>query len=112
MELDPAILSQIRGIGGDKLVGKLARMFLELTPVRLEEIRRALASGDWHRTSNAIHSLRSSSATLGATALADRAGQLERLAAREEREALEAAFPELEEEARAVLANMQKLGKE
>ena len=109
VELDAAVLSQIRGIGGDELLGKLARLFLEHTPVRLEEIRRGGAAGDWERTTRAVHSLRSSSATLGITALADQAAEVERLATDEEGELLKSAIPELAETTRAALAGLRRL---
>ncbi len=109
VELDAKTLAQIRRIGGDDLLGRLARLFLEHTPVRLEEIRRGIVAGDWPRAALAIHSLRSSSVTLGAIELAERAAVLERLAEREETEALESALPSLEEHARAALLSMRRL---
>lgn len=102
-------MSQIRNIGGDELLARLARLFLEHTPVRLEEIRRGLLAGDWSRTALAIHSLRSSSVTLGATDLAERAADLERLATHKKRKALESALPGMEEETRSVLRRMRSL---
>lgn len=109
VELDAKTLSQIRNIGGDELLGRLARLFLERTPVRLKEIRRGLSKGDWSRTSLAIHSLRSSSVTLGALELAAEAAELERMATEKEREALKSALPGLEEKTQAVLAAMKTL---
>ncbi|MFQ5527955.1 MAG: Hpt domain-containing protein [Thermoanaerobaculia bacterium] len=109
MELDAKTLSQIRGIGGDELLSKLVGLYLEHTPVRLEEIRRSLLAGDWRRTERAIHSLRSSSVTLGATDLAEHAAELEQLANRKERKALESALPDLESMTRSVLTSMRQL---
>lgn len=109
IELDASVLSQIRGIGGEELLRRLARLFLEHTPVRLEEIRRAMAAGDWQRVTRAVHSLRSSSATLGFTGLADQAAEVERLATNEESERLRSTFPELAESTGAALESLRLL---
>lgn len=109
MELDAKTLSQIREIGGDELLGRLARLFLEHTPLRLEEIRRGLASDDWSRTARAVHSLRSSSVTLGAVDLAQTAAELERMAGAEKREQFEAALPVLKEKTQTTLLVLEKL---
>lgn len=103
MELDAKTLAQIRRIGGDELLGKLARLYLEHTPVRLEEVRRGLATSDWKRAALAIHSVRSSSVTLGAMALAERAADLEKLAEDGRKDDLEKAFPDLETLTQAAL---------
>lgn len=109
MELNSRVLSQIRGIGGDELLKRLALLYLENTPVRFEQIRRGLAAKDWKRTALAIHSIRSSSATLGAVELADRAGELERMAHEDGCEQLEGALPEFESMAREALRELEKL---
>lgn len=109
MELDAKTLSQIREIGGDELLGRLARLFLEHTPLRLEEVRRGLASDDWSRTARAVHSLRSSSVTLGAMDLAQTAAELERFAGEEKREQFESTLPVLEEKTRTALLVFGKL---
>ncbi len=109
MELDVKTLAQIREIGGDELLGRMARLYLEHTPVRIEEIRRALAAGDWSRTRRAIHSMRSSSATLGANELAQTAAELERMAEQENREQLESSLPGLEKQTQTALRALEKL---
>lgn len=96
MELNAETLSQIRQIGGNELLSRLAKLYLEHTPMRLEEIRCGLAEADWRRTALAIHSLRSSSVTLGALHLAESAADLEKLAEAGCKSELEGAFPELE----------------
>lgn len=109
MELDEGTLSQIRGLGGDELLRRLARLYLEHTPLRLEEVRRGVAAQDWKRTARAIHSVRSSSATLGAVDLAETAADLEALADEERRAQLEAGLPDFEKEIRAALGALAKL---
>ncbi len=93
--LDQATLSQIRDLGGDELLHKLVSMFLENTPLRLEEIRRGLKMGDLARTEVAAHSLRSSSITLGATGVSELAAAVERMARAGDEAALREALPRL-----------------
>lgn len=109
MELDAKTLAQIRKIGGKKLLGRLANLYLENTPMRLEEIRRGLAAEDWRRTALAIHSVRSSSVTLGATDLAESAAELEKLAENGRKEELEQALPGLESMTQDVLRTLEEL---
>ncbi len=109
MELDVKTLVQIREIGGDELLGRLARLYLEHTPMRLAEIRRGLAAGDWPRAERAIHSLRSSSLTLGATELGQSAAAMETVAKQQNREQLESWLPGLEKQAQAALQALEKL---
>lgn len=103
MELDVKTLSQIREIGGDELLSKLARLYLENTPMRLEELRRGMAAADWKRTARAIHSVRSSSVTLGAIELAETAAGMEKVAEAGDRDGLEASLPQLLEQIQAAL---------
>ena len=109
MELDEKTLKQIRDIGGDKLLKKLIDLFVENTPMRLVEMRRALNGSDWSRAAHAAHSLRSSSVTLGATALASRAAELEALANRKDLEPLAAGLEDLESLAAAAQSSLRML---
>lgn len=109
MKLDAGILSQIRGLGGEELLRKLARLYLEHTPLRLEEVRRGIAAQDWKRTARAIHSVRSSSATLGAVDLAETAADMEALADEEHRAELEAGLPDLEKKIGEALGALTEL---
>ena len=109
MELDQKTLRQIREIGGDQLLRRLVDLFVENTPMRLEEMRRALAGEDWTRAALAAHSLRSSSVTLGATELASRAADIESLANEKDLGPVEAALPDLENLARAAQSSLRAL---
>jgi HPt (histidine-containing phosphotransfer) domain-containing protein len=109
VELDAKTLAQIRKIGGDELLARLARLYLEHTPVRIEEMRRGLAVSNWKRTALAIHSLRSSSVTLGAVDLAESAADLEKLAEAGKKDELERALPVLESMTQAVLQAVGEL---
>lgn len=108
MELDAKTLTQIRDIGGSDLLGRLARLYLENTPVRLEEFRRGLARSDWRRAALAIHSVRSSSLTLGVMSLAENAAELEKLAEGGQKAELEQALPAFEALTREALLAVSK----
>ncbi len=90
--------------GGDPaIVAELIEMFLADTPLQLAEMRQALLDGDAAIVQRAAHTLKSSSASLGAQALASLCGALELLArdgqldrAGEHLVQIEAAFAQVE----------------
>jgi len=63
---DPAALDRLKRFGGDTLLGKMIALFLEAAPTRLEAARDALARNQAADVELALHSLKSSSAQLGA----------------------------------------------
>jgi two-component system, sensor histidine kinase and response regulator len=67
--LDPAALVRLREWGGDTLVGKMVALYLKNAPERLEDVRAGLAADDAPRAERGAHSLKSSSANLGAERL-------------------------------------------
>jgi HPt (histidine-containing phosphotransfer) domain-containing protein len=67
-DADPLPLDRIRRAGGDALVARLVRLFLDTAPERLTTAERALADGDRETLLLAVHSLKSSCAQLGAMA--------------------------------------------
>lgn len=79
MKLDPAVVGPLRRLGGDELVHQLFRTFVGHAPTRLGDLRSAATDRDLEALTRAVHSLRSSSAMLGARALSDLAGELEGL---------------------------------
>jgi signal transduction histidine kinase/CheY-like chemotaxis protein/HPt (histidine-containing phosphotransfer) domain-containing protein len=82
-ELDEQALQQISALrkpGGPDLLGKVARLYRERTPALLVEIEAALTRSDRKALAVAVHSLKSSSACVGALQLADACDLLERLA--------------------------------
>lgn len=69
--------------GGDKeLLQEIARLFLDDSRIRLEEIREGLRKGDPSAVEHAAHKLRGSLGALAARPAADVAQGLESLAAR------------------------------
>ena len=69
-----------RQTGGDaSLRAEIVQMFLEDCPVRVEEIRAAVASGDAAALVSSAHALKGSAAYLSASIVRGRAADLERL---------------------------------
>lgn len=79
--VDPEALDRLKEWGGDTLVAKMVELFLEVTPERVEAIRKGLEVGDLNAIERGAHSLRSSAGNLGADAVRDLAGRIEELAA-------------------------------
>ncbi len=80
--LDRQILDSLRDMAGPKAAAMLSLIignYLEDAPERLQEIREAVAQGDPEGLRQAAHSMRSSSANLGALTLANLLKELENL---------------------------------
>jgi two-component system sensor histidine kinase/response regulator len=78
--IDPAALDQLRGMqtaDGTELVAKIVQMFIAQTPSLFDSARAAHASGNARDLRRAAHTLKSTSATVGATNLARLAAALE-----------------------------------
>jgi signal transduction histidine kinase/DNA-binding response OmpR family regulator len=81
-QINRQALNNIRALSathGDALLERVLQAFLEDTPTHLQTIRQAIASGNAVQMRKAAHSLKSSSANVGADALAQRAKELELL---------------------------------
>lgn len=64
----------------DEFLREIAAIFCEDTPLRIAELDQSLAGGDLPRFTRAAHSIKGSSANLGALALRSVAEKLEHLA--------------------------------
>jgi signal transduction histidine kinase/DNA-binding response OmpR family regulator len=81
-QINRRALNNIRALSatnGDALLERVLQAFLEDTPTHLQTIRQAIASGHAGQMRKAAHSLKSSSANVGADALAQRTKELELL---------------------------------
>ena len=67
--MDPDALARLERFGGLKLLREMIALYLENAPERLAAAEAGVASGDVASTENALHSLKSSSAQLGALRL-------------------------------------------
>ena len=75
--IDPATFEELEETAGAEFVGELVDTFLVEAPAMLDELRRALDSGDADRFRRAAHSLKSNSHTFGALTLGAMARELE-----------------------------------
>ena len=95
--LDPAALARLREWGGDKLLLQMARLFLDNSPARVEQIRvGSKAGGDVQEAEKGAHSLKSSAANVGANELREIAAAMERHAGGGAQDALSELLPDLE----------------
>ena len=74
--LDPAVLEELRSILGTE-VDRLIEVFLDDTPRLIAALETAAAGPDYEMLRNASHTLKSSSANLGAMSLSNAAKKLE-----------------------------------
>lgn len=110
--LNPDVLEQIRRLGGEKLMRDLAEIFLENLPQRTLALDVAVENRDLAAVAKAIHSLRSSSASLGAGRAAAMAGELEKLASEGAESSLLAGIPALRREVEAAARALRGLVEE
>ena len=78
--LDERILAQIRALqrpGHPSMLGKIIGLYLDSAPTLLQQVREAVARADSETLWKAAHSLKSSSANLGATQLVALCKELE-----------------------------------
>ena len=81
--LDHQVLNSLRRLAGAKaktFLAEIISQYLEDSPQKLQEIQQAIDNNDTQALRQASHSLRSSSANLGAVTIADLCKQLENLA--------------------------------
>lgn len=95
-DLDPAALERLRQWGGAKLLSQMVRLFLENGPTRLEQIRTGVQGDALGDAERGAHSLKSSAANVGATALSRIAARMEDLASQGDRAAVDGLRPDLE----------------
>jgi HPt (histidine-containing phosphotransfer) domain-containing protein len=72
--IDPKVIQGLRDLGGEDepgLLAELIKIFLEDAPQRMKDITEGMAGGDLGRVERGAHTLKSSSANIGAIALSD-----------------------------------------
>lgn len=70
--IDPQAIANLRSLNpgdNDEFLREITGIFLEDTPQRIAELDQSLSAGDVSRFTRAAHSIKGSSANLGATAL-------------------------------------------
>lgn len=92
--VDRTVWGHLHADVGKEVVSRLVARYREDAPERVEQMRRALARSDLEGMSAAGHALKSASAMLGLSALAELCRQVEQA---DELETAKALFPKLEE---------------
>lgn len=100
--VDPEALVRLERFGGIKLLREMIALFRAIAPARLATVDSAMAERDVAAAENALHSLKSSAAQLGAMKLSRLSEQGEVLA----RGAMVTEITELMEECRAELVRV------
>lgn len=77
--IDPVTIASLRALNaeGDDFLREIVGLFAADIPARLAEFDQGLASGDRTRCHRAAHSIKGSSANIGASLLTDAAARLE-----------------------------------
>lgn len=109
--LDQSALDRLREWGGDKLLGQMVKLFLENAPVRLKQIRDGLGNGDIAESEKGAHSLKSSSANVGAFQVRAAAAEMERVAGGGDAAAAQDILPTLESAFAEAIAALEAVEK-
>lgn len=89
--IDMRVIADLKELGGTddpNLLAELIEMYLVDAPARLRDVEAGLASGDIKLVERASHTLKSSSANIGAMALSALAKRIEELARKSDRAAI------------------------
>ncbi len=108
--IDGAALDRLRRVGQDKLVKQMIDIYLDYAPKMLHNALAGEQAGDCLAIEKAVHSLKSSSGHIGASAVHDLARRLESLARNKQLDSLKPLLPELEtafEQARLRLTELK-----
>jgi len=109
--IDADVLMELRKLSettGRDILGKSVRFFLQQTPEDVGELRRAISQNDLEALRITAHSLKSSSANLGALGFSKLCQQLEDSARQEHVETASAQLRELEQQLPAVLFELRR----
>lgn len=79
-EFDERALEVLRRVGKGKLLGSMASLFTTNAPARMSAMREAVRAGQPARAAPPAHSLKSSAGQLGAVALQEVCGEIEKAA--------------------------------
>ncbi len=109
MELDMAVFDELKEAAGADFIDELVGTYLDDTPGLLSEMKAALKVQDAEAFRRAAHSLKSTSATFGASRLSGMARELEMLAKEQKLAEAAAKLPAVEEAVCAVELELKGL---
>jgi HPt (histidine-containing phosphotransfer) domain-containing protein len=95
---DAASLERLKRFGGGKLLGEMIALFISTAPERIGAARAGLEANDANAAEMALHSLKSSSAQLGAMQMQRLSERGERLAHTGSLDGIDRIVQDLEEE--------------
>jgi HPt (histidine-containing phosphotransfer) domain-containing protein len=75
--IDVGIINELRASLGDDFIPELVAAYLQETPLLIQALQQALQDGDAPAFTRAAHSIKSSSASLGALSFSAQARELE-----------------------------------
>lgn len=110
--IDPQAIENLRALNpgdNDEFLREIAGIFLEDTPLRITELRESLAAGDVGKFVRAAHSIKGSSANLGAMRLRTVAEKLEHQARKEGLGGVEPLLAEVAAEFASAETELRKL---
>lgn len=84
--IDPQAIENLRALNpddGDEFLREIIGIYLEDTPLRIAELEQSLAAGETPKFTRAAHSVKGSSANVGANAVRAIAEQLEHQSAKQ-----------------------------
>ena len=107
--IDQETINTLIGMTGDDFLPELVEAYLEDTPHLFLHMRSALADNDAELFRRSAHSLKTSSASLGALQFSEHARELEMLGKNNQLSDAEAAVEALEREYRSVEAALKEM---
>lgn len=110
--IDSQSIENLRALNpgdNDEFLREIITIYLEDTPQRIAELDQSLANGDIPRFTRAAHSVKGSSANLGASVVRSVAEKLEHQSAREGLDNVAALLAELKTEFARAQAELSKL---
>lgn len=109
MELDMTTFEELKQMSGEDFIDELVDTFLEDSPKLVGEMKAALQANDVDAFRRAAHSLKSNSATFGATRLSELSRELEMLGKEHRLSEAEPRLQPLEETLQSVCAELKGL---
>lgn len=107
--LDPATLADIRVAGGERLLARVAGLFMAEVPKAVARLRQHVAAGQADLAAYEAHALRSNCASMGALGAIAACDMLETSAARADIAAMVMALPEVESQLASALSEVRNL---
>ena len=107
--IDDNAMTNLKSIGGDKLLTRIIDLYLERTPQQLSDLLEAVDSEDYEILERVSHSMKSSAGNVGATKVYELAASVEQAAEKRQLEDPAAAIGELKMHAEQAMKELEDL---